>query len=112
MNRLCESDASLSPSVFSGAEHLLTPLPASDPCAKEETVNELAVNAEETGNELSGNAITETIPCDMPIESSFNTNLPPIPSFAEFVNSKKEKRDRSSDTKKHSSRVEKKMRIQ
>ncbi|KEH37599.1 ATP-dependent DNA helicase Q-like 3 isoform X2 [Medicago truncatula] len=101
MNRLSEIDASSSPSVFFEAEHPLTPLPASDPCANEET-----------GNELSENAITETIPCDIPIESSFNTNLPPIPSFAEFVNSKKEKRDRSSDTKKHSSRVEKKTRIQ
>jgi hypothetical protein len=38
--------------------------------------------------------------------------LPPIPSFAEIVNSKKAKRDQSSDTKKHSSRVEKKKRIQ
>lgn len=101
MNRLREIDAFSSPSVFFEAEHPLTPLPASDPCANEET-----------GNELSENPITETIPSDMPIESSFNTNLPPIPSFAEFVNSKKEKRDRSSETKKHSSRVEKKMRIQ
>lgn len=101
MNRLREIDASSSPSVFFEAEHPLTPLPTSDPCANEET-----------GNELSENPITETIPSDMPIESSFNTNLPPIPSFAEFVNSKKEKRDRSSETKKHSSRVEKKMRIQ
>lgn len=101
MNRLREIDASSSPSVFFEAEHPLTPLPTTDPCANEET-----------GNELSENPITETIPSDMPIESSFNTNLPPIPSFAEFVNSKKEKRDRSSETKKHSSRVEKKMRIQ
>lgn len=100
MNRLCAINPSTSVNVFSEAEHPLTSPPASDPCAKEETTNE-----------LSGNAITETIPCDVPLESS-NTNLPPIPSFSEFVNSRKAKRNQSSDTNKHSSRVEKKMRIQ
>ncbi|KAK2395824.1 RECQ helicase L2 [Trifolium repens] len=100
MNRLRAIDASTSLNVFSEAEHPVTPPPASDPCTKEET-----------SNEIPDNAVTETIPCDVPMESSYDTNLPPIPSFAEFVNSKKEKRDQSSDTKKHSSRVEKKTRI-
>uniref|UniRef100_A0A0R0G2N0 ATP-dependent DNA helicase RecQ zinc-binding domain-containing protein n=1 Tax=Glycine max TaxID=3847 RepID=A0A0R0G2N0_SOYBN len=47
----------------------------------------------------------------IPKSSSFNTKLPQIPSFSEFVNSRKAKGDQLHDTKKHSSRVEKKMRI-
>ncbi|KAI5445612.1 ATP-dependent DNA helicase Q-like 3, variant 7, partial [Lathyrus oleraceus] len=101
MNRLRAVDVSSSLNVISEVEHSLTPPPASAPCAKEET-----------SNEVSGNAATEIIPSDVPIENSFNTNLPPIPSFSEFVNSRKAKRDQSGDTKKHSSRVEKKTRIQ
>lgn len=99
MNRLCEINASTSLNVSSEAEHPLTPPPALDPCAKEDT-----------SNELSGNARSETLPCAVPMESSFNTKLPQIPSFSEFVNSRKAKRDQSNDTKSHSSRVEKKMR--
>ncbi|KAL4329143.1 hypothetical protein HN51_036138 [Arachis hypogaea] len=71
---------------------------------------------EGTSNELSGNAQSEILPCGdrgMPIESSsVNTKLPQIPSFYEFVNSRKTKGDQLDDTKKNSSRVEKKMRVQ
>ncbi|MED6185284.1 hypothetical protein PIB30_055551 [Stylosanthes scabra] len=71
---------------------------------------------EGTSNEGLGNAQLETSPCGdrgMPIESSsINTKLPQIPSFNEFVNSRKTKGDQLNDTKKYSSRVEKKMRVQ
>ncbi|XP_061362525.1 ATP-dependent DNA helicase Q-like 3 isoform X4 [Gastrolobium bilobum] len=100
MNRLCEINASTSMNVLSETEHALTPPPALDPCAKEDT-----------GNELSGNARSETSP-GVPMESSLNAKLPQIPSFSEFVNSRKAKGDQSNDSKKHSSRVEKKMRVQ
>ncbi|KAJ1437119.1 P-loop containing nucleoside triphosphate hydrolase [Sesbania bispinosa] len=101
MNRLCAINASTSTNVLSEAEHPLTRPPALDPCAQEDT-----------GNELSGDARSEN-PCGVPMESSsFNIKLPQIPSFSEFVNSRKAKGDQLNDTKRHSSRVEKKMRIQ
>ncbi|ESW10644.1 hypothetical protein PHAVU_009G226500 [Phaseolus vulgaris] len=108
MNRLRSINASASMSVVSEAKQSLSPAeqpfkspPALDPCA------------EDTSNEYSGNARSETSPCIVPMEScSFNnTNLPQIPSFSEFVNSRKTKGDQLNDTKKHS-RVEKKMRMQ
>ncbi|KAK7328781.1 hypothetical protein VNO77_22903 [Canavalia gladiata] len=100
-NRLSAINASTSTNVLSEAEELPTPPPDLDPCAKEDT-----------SNELSGNARSETSPCVVPMESSFNTKLPQIPSFSEFVNSRKAKGDQLNDRKKHSSRVEKKMRMQ
>ncbi|XP_027366408.1 ATP-dependent DNA helicase Q-like 3 isoform X2 [Abrus precatorius] len=100
-NRLCAINASTSTNVLSEAEEPLTPPPALDPCAKEDT-----------SNELSRNARSETSPCVVPMESSFNTKLPQIPSFSEFVNSRKTEGGQLDDTKKHSSSVEKRMRIQ
>ncbi|XP_047172251.1 ATP-dependent DNA helicase Q-like 3, partial [Vigna umbellata] len=102
MNRLCainasaEAEQSLTP-----AEQPFKPPPTLDPCA------------EDTSNEYSGNARSETSPCIVPMEScSFNnTNLPQIPSFSEFLNSRKTKGDQLNDTKKHS-RIEKRMRMQ
>lgn len=108
MNRLRSINASASTSVVSEAEQSVTPAeqpfkspPALDPCA------------EDTSNEYSGNARSETSPCIVPMESYSlnNTNLPQIPSFSEFVNGRKTKGDQLNDTKKHS-RVEKKMRMQ
>ncbi|CAL0304804.1 unnamed protein product [Lupinus luteus] len=102
INRLGAMNASTSISVSPKAENSLTPPPALDPNAKEDT-----------SNELPDNARLETVACDMPIESSsFDTKLPEIPSFSEFVNSRKEKGDQLKDTKKYSSRVEKKMRLE
>ncbi|KAK7411847.1 hypothetical protein VNO78_03290 [Psophocarpus tetragonolobus] len=108
MSRLCAINASTPMNVLSEAEQPLTPAseqpltspPALDPCAKD------------TRNDHSGNARSETSPCVVPMQiSSFNTKLPQIPSFSEFVNSRKAKGDQLHDTKKHSSRVEKKMRM-
>nr|KYP43707.1 ATP-dependent DNA helicase Q5 [Cajanus cajan] len=102
MSRLCAINASTTKNVVSEAEQPLTSPPAlEDTCAGD------------TSNEHSGNARSETSPCVVPIESSsFSTKLPQIPSFSEFVNSRKAKGDPLNDTKMHSSRVEKKMRIQ
>lgn len=111
INRLRAINPSTSLNVLSEAEHPLTPPPALDPCAKEDAISEISGNA--TSETLPcGNATSEILPCGMPMESSFNTNLPQIPSFSEFVNSRKAKRGESDDTKTHSSRVEKKARIQ
>ncbi|TKY72879.1 ATP-dependent DNA helicase Q 3 [Spatholobus suberectus] len=100
-NRLCEINASTSMNALSEAVQPLTSPPALDSCAKD------------ISNEPPGNASPETSPCVVPMESSsFNTKLPQIPSFSEFVNSRKAKGDQLHGTKKHSSRVEKKMRIQ
>lgn len=105
MSRLGAMKASTSMNVVSEAEHSLTQPHALDSCSKEDT-----------SNEVSGNDRSETSPCGergVPIESSsFNTKLPQIPSFSEFANSRKAKGDQLNDTKKHSSRVEKKMRVQ
>ncbi|KAF1892420.1 hypothetical protein Lal_00010885 [Lupinus albus] len=101
INRLGAMNASTSISVSPKAENSLTP-PAFDPNAKEDT-----------SNELSDNARLETAACAMPLENySFDTKLPEIPSFSEFVNSRKEKGDQLRDTKKYSPRVEKKMRLE
>lgn len=100
MNRLSAINVSTSTDVLSEAEQTLTP-PALDPCTKD------------TNNEHSSNARSEISPCVVPMESSsFNNKLPQIPSFSEFVNSRKAKGDQLNDTKTHSLRVEKKMRIQ
>ncbi|XP_057430131.1 ATP-dependent DNA helicase Q-like 3 [Lotus japonicus] len=103
MDRLCaisSSTSALSSSTSTTeAEHPLTPL-ALDPCTKEDI-----------GSEPSGNAGSETFQC-VPMESSVNAKLPQIPSFSEFVNSRKTKGDQVKDTQKPSPRVEKKMRIE
>ncbi|OIV98358.1 hypothetical protein TanjilG_16685 [Lupinus angustifolius] len=102
INRLGAMNVSTSISVSPKAENSLTPSPALDPNAKEDS-----------SNELPDNARLETAARAMPTESSsFDTKLPEIPSFSEFVNSRKEKRDQLKDTKKYSSRVEKKMRLE
>ncbi|MED6119504.1 hypothetical protein PIB30_012411 [Stylosanthes scabra] len=106
MNRLDAMKESTSTNALPESE-LHTPPDAVDHSGKEGT-----------SNEVSGNAQLETLPCGdrgMPIESSsVNTKLPQIQirSFNEFVNSRKTKGDQLNDTKKNSSRVEKKMRVQ
>lgn len=78
---------------------LVTP-PLSGPCG------------EATSNEPSADAKSETSPGALPIErSSFNSKLPPIPSFSQFVNSRKAKGGQINTTPKHSPRVEKRMRL-
>ncbi|XP_040861349.1 ATP-dependent DNA helicase Q-like 3 isoform X5 [Glycine max] len=114
INRLSAINASTSMNVLSEAENLLIPAnqpltPAEQPLTSPPALDPYA---RDTSNEHSGTARSETSACVLPMEGSFSTNLPQIPSFSEFVNSRKAKGDQLHDTKRHSSRVEKKMRIQ
>lgn len=114
INRLSAINASTSMNVLSEAENLLIPAnqpltPAEQPLTSPPALDPYA---RDTSNEHSGTARSETSACVLPMEGSFSTNLPQIPSFSEFVNNRKAKGDQLHDTKRHSSRVEKKMRIQ
>lgn len=101
VSRLRGVDASSSMIVSSEEEHPVKTPPLSDPSMKEGTDNEPDAIPE-----------SETSPCALPIESSsLKTNLPPIPSFSEFVNSKKVKGSPTRTTQELSPRVEKRMRL-
>lgn len=101
MNRLRGTNASTSPIVLPIAENPLKTPPLSDPFEKEGTGSEPNVIPE-----------LETPPHASPIESSsMKTSLPPIPSFSEFVNSKKVKGDQRTTKHDHSPRVDKKSRL-
>ncbi|XP_054821548.1 ATP-dependent DNA helicase Q-like 3 [Prosopis cineraria] len=101
VSRLRGVDASSSMIVSSEEEHPVKTPPLSDPSVKEGTDNEPDAIPE-----------SETSPCALPIESSsLKTNLPPIPSFSEFVNSEKVKGSPTRTTQQLSPRVEKRMRL-
>ncbi|KAI4335195.1 hypothetical protein L6164_013865 [Bauhinia variegata] len=86
INRLRVNDASPSMNALSEAEYTTITPSSADHCAKE----------------AASNARSETS-CALPIESaSFNTKLPAIPSFSEFVNSKKAKGNQLNTSQKRS----------
>ncbi|KAI9075955.1 hypothetical protein K1719_042077 [Acacia pycnantha] len=95
MSRLGGTNASSSMMVSPEAENPLSTPPLSDPSGKKGTDNEPDAIAE-----------LETFE-----NSSMETKLPPIPSFSEFVSSKKVKGDQRRTKQEHSPRVEKRSRL-